>query len=252
MSTLKFCAKHSRRKGYAVLAHTHSAYEMVYYVSGDVKSLVDGQSYNFSPAMLSIIPPGVLHGEYCLTDITTMWCIFDPGLAKLSTKLSYSADELKDTALPQLLGNMFSLLDNKSADGDNEMQSLFDAIFAELLRLSPQEKAAPYPNKTLEYACQFLKDNFSRQIDLADLANQVGYSYDRFRHLFKSSIGCSPYSYLMKLRVDNAKKLCRQTALQMSDIASLCGFSSISSFIRAFRLETGVTPMQYRKQTLAV
>ena len=75
----------------------------------------------------------------------------------------------------------------------------------------------------------------------------VGYSW--FRRFFKEYTGFAPSQYVHELRLQHAKSLLTNTTLNAKEIAFDCGFKSPEYFFHAFKCKTGLTPLEYRKQT---
>ena len=69
----------------------------------------------------------------------------------------------------------------------------------------------------------YIRSNLSEDVDFRKLAADIGYSYDRFRHLFTETIGQSPKQYLLAARFEEAKRLLRNTDGKISGIAADCG-----------------------------
>jgi AraC family transcriptional regulator len=61
-----------------------------------------------------------------------------------------------------------------------------------------------------------------------------------------TSIGISPYQYLLQQRVERAKQLLKQTNQPIVEIALDCGFSSHSHLSKQFRQLAGMTPKAFR------
>ncbi len=97
-------------------------------------------------------------------------------------------------------------------------------------------------------ARDYLKQNFNRGVSVADAAAYVFLSQGYFTRAFRDEFGISPMSYLMKERVNAACKLLEQKEIKVSGIATQVGFSSPQRFNVAFRKQTGMTPVQYRKK----
>jgi AraC family transcriptional regulator len=57
-----------------------------------------------------------------------------------------------------------------------------------------------------------------------------------------------PSQYQIKLRMETARRLLRETATSIVDIANEVGYSNPSHFAQQFRKETGSTPSEYRRQ----
>ncbi|WP_206747410.1 helix-turn-helix domain-containing protein [Vibrio breoganii] len=52
--------------------------------------------------------------------------------------------------------------------------------------------------------------------------------------------------YITKLKINKAKVLLKDNSLRISDIVFETGFESISTFNRAFKGQTGLSPSQFR------
>ncbi|MFI3238465.1 MAG: AraC family transcriptional regulator [Lachnospiraceae bacterium] len=80
-----------------------------------------------------------------------------------------------------------------------------------------------------------------------EMAESLNYSYDYFRHKFKSITGKSPINYIMDKRVSHARDLLRCGEYSCSEISDMCGFSSSTQFSIIFKREAGLTPLNYQK-----
>jgi AraC family transcriptional activator of mtrCDE len=78
------------------------------------------------------------------------------------------------------------------------------------------------------------------------LANTAGLSRSRFMERFTSLVGLSPLALLRQLRMKEAANLLEADQLSVDHIANAVGYSSRSSFSRAFRSIYGVEPVEYR------
>ncbi|MGH2412849.1 MAG: helix-turn-helix domain-containing protein, partial [Microcystaceae cyanobacterium] len=102
------------------------------------------------------------------------------------------------------------------------------------------------PQRQLLQILEYINEHLEQDIKLADLADLLGMSQFHFSHLFKQSLGKSPYQYLLQQRIERAKQLLKQSERSIMDIAFLCGFNSHSHLSKQFRQLTGVTPKAYR------
>jgi AraC family transcriptional regulator len=102
------------------------------------------------------------------------------------------------------------------------------------------------PQRQLLQVLDYINDHLNQDIKLSDLAAVLDMSQFHFSHLFKHSIGTSPYQYLLQQRVERAKQLLKQTNQSIMEIAFMCGFNSHSHLSKQFRQLTGMTPKAYR------
>jgi AraC family transcriptional regulator len=91
---------------------------------------------------------------------------------------------------------------------------------------------------------QHLADGF----DLEQLAAQAGLSKFHFHRLFTQATGMPPAKYQLNARMNEARRLLRETKQSIVAIALDVGFSSASHFAQVFRRETGTPPSDYRRQ----
>jgi AraC family transcriptional regulator len=104
-------------------------------------------------------------------------------------------------------------------------------------RLSPVQKRC---------VADYVRENLAGNICVMELAAQVQMSPSHFARVFKSSVGVTPYRFVMQERIEGAKDMLASTNLSASQVAMAFGFSSQSHFVKVFRQFTGVTPKQYR------
>ena len=107
--------------------------------------------------------------------------------------------------------------------------------------------AGDHANK-IQQACLFLLEHAATNVDLKALAGRLGYSYSRFRTVFKDQTGMSPRQYQIEIRVNRARDLLTQSDEPIGEIADRLGFYSIYYFSRFFKQKTGMTPSAYRNQ----
>lgn len=93
---------------------------------------------------------------------------------------------------------------------------------------------------------EFLNENFSRKLTIAELATISGLSPFHFIRAFAKTFGQSPHQYLLVLRLAFAGRLLVEGNLPIADIAYLSGFSSQSHLTAAMRRHRHTTPAEIR------
>jgi AraC-like DNA-binding protein len=99
--------------------------------------------------------------------------------------------------------------------------------------------------QTITLICELLDQQ--DDVALAKVAEKVGMSYFHFSRAFKRSMGLSPINYIIRERIERAKKLLAETEAPIAEIALRAGFSSQSHFTTSFRKLAGVTPSSFRR-----
>lgn len=84
-------------------------------------------------------------------------------------------------------------------------------------------------------------------LKLDQLAKLCNLSLTSFKRKFKSIYGDSPTHYINRRRLEKAKKLLKDSDLNISEIAYMTGFQDPLYFSRLFKNKMGVTPSHFRK-----
>lgn len=97
-------------------------------------------------------------------------------------------------------------------------------------------------------ARRYIYDNYQySDLTLEKVASHVGLNARYLSTRFTKEVGQNFQSYLSELRTGKARQLLRTTGLKVYEVADLCGYASAENFNKAFRKETGMGPLQYRK-----
>ncbi|MCD7726414.1 MAG: helix-turn-helix domain-containing protein [Clostridiales bacterium] len=96
------------------------------------------------------------------------------------------------------------------------------------------------------YVCQYIQDHCTEDLSLDYAASLAGFSKYHFTRLFKNFTGNSFYKYLNKKRIEHAEKLLVDPEISITEVALQSGFSSLSAFIRMFKIIKDCTPTEFR------
>lgn len=94
---------------------------------------------------------------------------------------------------------------------------------------------------------QFLKQNHHQHITSEDICKQFYCSRSFMSTQFNKATGKSIREYINELRIADAKRLLKETALTVSEIAFLIGYDSSNYFSEIFKKHVGLSPLKYRK-----
>ena len=92
----------------------------------------------------------------------------------------------------------------------------------------------------------FVSENLHRKIYTKEMADIVGLSHSHFRYLFSLIFRTSPSDYLLRKRIEKAKKLL-QSSKSITEISCDLAFSSSQYFSNSFKKLSGMRPKEYRK-----
>ena len=103
------------------------------------------------------------------------------------------------------------------------------------------------PNDTVARGLEYIDSHLSRDITADDVAKHLDISRSTLERIFRRALGCSPAERLRQARIAAAKDLLTHTQAELPDIALRCGFAHASSFARAFKQTTGISPGEFRR-----
>lgn len=92
----------------------------------------------------------------------------------------------------------------------------------------------------------FIAGNYTRDIDVADVAAAAGMHPNSAMRLFRQTCGLTVLEYLTMHRIWHAQHLLTAGKMKIRDIASACGFNSPNRFYAAFKRIVGRQPTDFR------
>ena len=98
-----------------------------------------------------------------------------------------------------------------------------------------------------DIALSYMRRNAASNITLEDLASIVHLEKSYFARIFKKATGRSPIDMLISIRLDKANDLVANTDTKICDIATMCGYNTVSFFISSYKKRYGITPEEHRK-----
>lgn len=129
---------------------------------------------------------------------------------------------------------------SKAILSDDEITSALRQNLANTRRL-PQHTSTLVKH-ALAYMQQHHADSFSREV----LAEAVGVNKDYLGEIFRQELGITPWEYLVRYRIAQARTLLTSSSASVAAIAAQVGFDDLSYFSRVFRKHTGASPRMYR------
>ncbi|MDR1136766.1 MAG: AraC family transcriptional regulator [Synergistaceae bacterium] len=103
-------------------------------------------------------------------------------------------------------------------------------------------------NRSMETCRKYILENYASQLTIDELAKISGLGKYSFIRKFRKYMGVSPYTYLQKIRINNAIALLEASEKSICEISGTVGFGDQNNFAKQFKLNTGMTPTQYRRQ----
>ncbi|MFE4710614.1 MULTISPECIES: helix-turn-helix domain-containing protein [unclassified Paenibacillus] len=174
--------------------------------------------------------------------------------------------EMKHQLVGEMKGTFLKLLDQKafteyasiesvkrrvidigSSETLETIQSEFNEIMEELCGLIANKKKDAHIQiikQIKEYTAEMYSDS---ELTLYRVAEQVERPEKYISQLFKEVTGVNFSDHLVKVRMDQAVVLLKESGYTVDEIATRVGYNSSHSFRRAFKRLMGISPSAYRQ-----
>lgn len=114
---------------------------------------------------------------------------------------------------------------------------------SEIVFLQKNERDGYVSKRVVNYLREHVRENVS----VADICQALNYNKSYLFQQFTADLGLTIMTYFMKLKIELAKKLLRESELPVAQIAEELSFDSAGYFSKCFKKHTQKTPLQYRK-----
>jgi Response regulator containing CheY-like receiver domain and AraC-type DNA-binding domain len=149
-------------------------------------------------------------------------------------------DNLSSNNMSASVQNILNLLFNIE-----EIRQYVSRIFTNIAK-SMETKCLYGSDDIVENVKTYVNKNYRNDISLDIIASLFSINSTYFSHLFKEKSGENFVDYLNRVRIENAKKLLKNTDTKMYQIAKAVGYDNVKYFFRIFKKVTEMTPERYR------
>ena len=208
--------------------------ELIYFISGKSKTLIDGAALNDRPGSVRYIPKGQTSGPYRVKPLDVPSACIDVYFDVLSPMPAhplalYDCKELKDKFL-----RLYTVWQRKDTSYYAESMKIFYDIISSIQRmesgyLSTEQKL--YMQKAHDYILQHYR---AQHFDYKALCDSVGLKYSHFSTLFDKTFGIPPVRFVTKMKIDYAKELLVTNRFSVSEIAEMCGFENTLNYDESY------------------
>jgi AraC-like DNA-binding protein len=155
--------------------------------------------------------------------------------------------QLADTLAIEVLNDRFLSPERLEFMLQELLLSIVETYLARRRASSPLWRGSRFEDMRIRRAIGLLRAHPNKELNMDDLANQVGLSRSRFYDLFQLCTGFSPRAYLDMLCVETAISRLSYGHGKIAEVAAELGFSAQSNFTRFFLNQVGVPPSEYRR-----
>lgn len=246
--------------------HAHDFLEFYYFLDGSVTYYIEDQVYDLCPGDLLIIPAGKMHrpviaNEHAAYERMVLWITpqylqsIDSPAGDLQKNLQkvgehgycvpFRGDEtvFVTALLKKLLYMQKNDTDPKFCAGAVELYLW--TIFRSYGVIDTTHRNDE--TQVIPQVIRYITEHFSEPLTLEDIAAEFFVSKSYLNRHFKAYTNSTVYAYIMALRLTHARRMLRE-GIPAVEAGRECGFSDYSTFYKAFKTQTGLSPQQFKSR----
>ena len=246
--------------------HAHDFLELYYFLDGSVTYYIEDQVYDLCPGDLLIIPAGKMHrpviaNEHAAYERMVLWITpqylqsIDSPAGDLQKNLQkvgehgycvpFRGDEtvFVTALLKKLLYMQKNNTDPKFCAGAVELYLW--TIFRSYGVIDTTHRNE---TQVIPQVIRYITEHFSEPLTLEDIPAEFFVSKSYLNRHFKAYTNSTVYAYIMALRLTHARRMLRE-GIPAVEAGRECGFSDYSTFYKAFKTQTGLSPQQFKSRT---
>lgn len=264
MITDDFEAHHTRDPYFRTIEfHAHDFLELYLFLDGSVTYYIEDQVYDLCPGDLLIIPPGKMHrpviaNERAAYERMVLWVNLEylsriDGEALTLQKALQTVGEngycvpLRGDELIYAvkLFSKITELQGRGADADLTAGAIRLYLWSMLEEYSRVESTLSGEPEVIPQVIRYITEHYNESITLDDIAAKFFISKSYLSRHFKAYTNATVYAYIMALRITHARRMIRE-GVPAVEAGRSCGFSDYSTFYKAFKAQTGMSPHQFK------
>jgi two-component system response regulator YesN len=103
----------------------------------------------------------------------------------------------------------------------------------------------PKMNRVVARAKRYILDHYMERITLEQVASSINISPGYLSTIFRQSAGVCFTDYVTRVKINEAKRLLRETDYKVYEVSEMLGYQNAYYFSRVFKKIVGITPTEY-------
>lgn len=245
--------------------HAHDFLELYYFLDGSVTYYIEDQVYDLCPGDLLIIPAGKMHrpviaNEHAAYERMVLWITpqylqgIDSPAGDLQKNLQKVGEHgycvpFRGDETVFVMALLKKLLYMQKNDTDPKFCAGAVELYLWTIFRSYGVIDTTHRNETqvIPQVIRYITEHFSEPLTLEDIAAEFFVSKSYLNRHFKAYTNSTVYAYIMALRLTHARRMLRE-GIPAVEAGRECGFSDYSTFYKAFKTQTGLSPQQFKSR----
>jgi AraC-like DNA-binding protein len=256
---------------YTFAGEAHDFWEFLYVDKGSVRVTADKKEYDLGRGQMIFHHPGEFHalaanGVVAPNLVVVSFCCTSPAMEFFQGRITSLGAEER-VLLGRIVNESHSIFSTALNDPTTHSmlrkdevpfgseQLLVAAIEELLIRLIRQGDAFPAirqapPRQTearTQQIIEYLEQRLDQSLTIPQICRDNLIGRAQLERIFREQTGGGVIDYFSKLKIDAARRMIREGQLNITQISTQLGFSSVHYFSRRFKALTGMTPSEYAR-----
>ena len=245
--------------------HAHDFLELYYFLDGSVTYYIEDQVYDLCPGDLLIIPASKMHrpviaNEHAAYERMVLWITpqylqsIDSPAGDLQKNLQKVGEHgycvpFRGDETVFVTALLKKLLYMQKNDTDPKFCAGAVELYLWTIFRSYGVIDTTHRNETqvIPQVIRYITEHFGEPLTLEDIAAEFFVSKSYLNRHFKAYTNSTVYAYIMALRLTHARRMLRE-GIPAVEAGRECGFSDYSTFYKAFKTQTGLSPQQFKSR----
>ena len=237
---------------YLIKRNNYDSFLIMYITKGKINIMSCGNTFSAKAGDFVLLDCYQPHQYGSKDPWETLWLHFDGPLARdyyqeiISHYNSICLTPDNPEQIRHTMSMLLSLFQNGSPIIESAVSGFITNILNGLMISSSEREQSSTLSKVVTDSVTFIREHFSEQISLEEVAARAHLSLYYFTRVFSRETGFTPHQYLINIRISTAKYMLKSSELSIKEIGFSTGFNSETSFCSTFKKWVGMTPSKYR------
>lgn len=252
-------------------------WQLLYLDDGEYETEVDSKNHKLKPGQLIITAPGTKRTDLIKKGVRLCIISFRCSGEKIHSLEDrvITTNDFEQSVLSKIITDSLKIFTvipdgeeefgqkavNEATDCDlqvlkNNLElfliELYNASENKVEAIKYQQNQSNFNSRRFDEVREYMLKNINKSITVYDIVNETGISKSTLERLFTQKVNCGAMHYFLKLKIDRAKELIKDSDMSFTEISEELGFSSIHYFSKTFKKYTGVSPRGYAKTVFKV
>lgn len=231
-------------------------YHWLHTLEGAGRFELDGELVRLTKGQGVLLKPFTPHSYYPVSARwSTIYITFGGASAAsimealvMDRTILYEEDDAQ--SFGALFNDLFRRIDGAKSHNDVEVSTDLYYFLMQLRKFGMLNNGPSLSQyyRRLQPVVQWMEQHLADNIGLPEIAEHARMGTNALHELFQQAFDMSPYSYLIQLRLREAKRIILEhPQLALREVAEQTGFNDVSHFVATFRKKEGITPGKYRE-----